>query len=144
MGTSTRLGPTPHPGLGGGGPKAELAPSHSQAACSPAGPAGLTEPEGCRGRSCPSTELSPPTVGRHRPQHRRVWILRSALAALKPTHLLSLEERLCSKANEPPVTKSHRGDIEKLTQARSSTISNFSQFFSFPTTSPRVHPSLHD
>lgn len=54
MGTFTRLGLTPHPGPGGGGARGlELLLNHSQAAYSPAGQAGLTEPEGHRDRSVP-------------------------------------------------------------------------------------------
>lgn len=39
--------------LGEVGPSLDWLPSHSQAAFSPAGAAGLSEPEGCRGRSVP-------------------------------------------------------------------------------------------
>lgn len=71
------------------GPRPGL-PSHSRAACSPAGPAGVTEPEACRDRSVPQHCLVPShEEGATGLSTRRVCVQSSALLALSPTHLPS-------------------------------------------------------
>lgn len=138
MGTSTRLGPTPHPGLGGGGPAAWTCFS-----VIPRRPNLLLAQLGWLSRRVAGAGLPLTTqeVGDAGLGAAGVWILGPPLSALKPTYLSQHGGAECSKANAPLVAKSQRGHTEGLTSAKAiSHSSNFSQFSSFPATCSSVHP----
>lgn len=110
VGTSACLGPTPHPGLGGSGPKAgpDFPAIPRRPALLQAQLGGLNRGPIGAGLSL-STALSPPTMGETQASARRVRVQGSALLALNPTRLSSLGEGVCSKADEPQAAKSQRG-----------------------------------
>lgn len=90
MGTSACLGPTPHPGLGGSGPKAgpDFPAIPRRPALLQAQLGGLNRGPIGAGLSL-STALSPPTMGETQASARRVHVQGSALLALNPTRLPS-------------------------------------------------------
>lgn len=139
VGTSACLGPTPHPGLGGSGPKAgpDFPAVPRRPALQQAQLGGLNRRPTGTGLSL-STASFPPTRRETQASARRVHVHGSALSALNPTRLPRPGEGASSKADEPQVAKSQRVHSEELTPAR--VLSHFPQFSNFLTASPRVHP----
>ena len=140
VGTSACLGPTPHPGLGGSGPKAgpDFPAVPRRPPLQQAQLGGLNRRPTGAGLSL-STASSPPTRRKAQASARRAHIHGSALSALNPTRLPRPGEGVCSKADEPQVAKSQRAHSEELTPAR--VFSHFPQLSNFPAASPRVHPA---
>ena len=110
VGTSACLGPTPHPGLGGSGPKAgpDFPAVPRRPALLQAQLGGLNRRPTGAGLSL-STASAPPLRRQTQASVRRVRVHGSALSALSPTCLPSLGEGVCSKADEPQVAKLQRG-----------------------------------
>ena len=144
VGTSACLGPTPHPGLGGSGPKAgpDFPAVPRRPPLQQAQLGGLNRRPTGAGLSL-STASSPPTRRKAQASARRAHVHGSALSALNPTRLPRPGEGVYSKADEPQVAKSqraHRG--ADSSQSLLPFPPAFQLSGSFPKSSPRSKAHL--